>query len=65
MAGVSSPSLPWRSLSMEQVVAGIRDLTPTEIQAGWKRLRQDNRLREVGVEEEQAALWVETNGAQH
>eukprot|EP00974_Lingulodinium_polyedra_P112205 10854924-Lingulodinium_polyedra.AAC.1 len=31
-ANASSPSLPWRSMSMEQVVAGIRDLMPTETQ---------------------------------
>eukprot|EP00974_Lingulodinium_polyedra_P060060 5788041-Lingulodinium_polyedra.AAC.1 len=50
---------------MEQAVAGIRDLVPPEIQAGWKLLHQDSRLRDVSVEEEQAALWVEANGAQH
>eukprot|EP00974_Lingulodinium_polyedra_P111800 10812900-Lingulodinium_polyedra.AAC.1 len=34
-----------------------------ELQAGWKRLHQDGWQRRVGVEEEQAALWIETAGA--
>eukprot|EP00974_Lingulodinium_polyedra_P057940 5579325-Lingulodinium_polyedra.AAC.1 len=65
MADSGNPTQPWRSMSMEQVVAAIRDLMPPDFHDAWKCLHQDTRLREHSPEEVQAALWVEANGAQH
>eukprot|EP00974_Lingulodinium_polyedra_P034417 3310385-Lingulodinium_polyedra.AAC.1 len=51
LADSQSPTQSWRSMSLEPVVATIRDLVPPECQDAWKRLHQDARPRGHSPEE--------------